>query len=83
MQRDSRSLERAFQDAGLKADSDSLSFNLREQNPDGQDRELAGDGSPADPDDADDAADDGRLVASDPGVDEDWIGPDGRLDIRA
>ena len=29
MQRDSRGLERALQDAGLKTDSGSLSFNLR------------------------------------------------------
>jgi flagellar hook-length control protein FliK len=30
LQRDSRGLERALQDAGLKADSDSLSFSLRD-----------------------------------------------------
>jgi flagellar hook-length control protein FliK len=29
MQRDARGLERALQDAGLKTDSGSLSFNLR------------------------------------------------------
>ena len=83
LQRDSRSLERAFQNAGLNADSDSLSFNLREQNPDGQDREHAGDESAADSEDADDTADDGRLIASDPGGNESGIGPDGRVDIRA
>jgi flagellar hook-length control protein FliK len=32
MQRDSRSLERALQDAGLQTDAGSLSFNLRNNN---------------------------------------------------
>lgn len=32
LQRDSRALERALQDAGLKTDQSSLSFDLREQN---------------------------------------------------
>ena len=36
LQRDARGLERALQDAGVKTDSGSLSFNLRGQNP-GQD----------------------------------------------
>lgn len=39
LQRDSRTLERTLQQAGLKADSDSLNFNLRG---DGQDRQQAG-----------------------------------------
>lgn len=39
LQRDSRALERALQQAGLKADSDSLNFNLRGNN--GQDQQQA------------------------------------------
>ena len=37
LQRDSRALERALQDAGLRTDSESLNFGLR----DGQDRDEA------------------------------------------
>jgi hypothetical protein len=36
LQRDARELTRAFQDSGLKADSGSLNFNLREQGRDSQ-----------------------------------------------
>jgi flagellar hook-length control protein FliK len=36
LQRDARDLERALQDAGLRADSGSLSFNLRGQGRDAQ-----------------------------------------------
>ena len=58
LQRDSRGLERALQEAGLDADSDNLSFSLRQQNQDGQataenqlsDVDDAGDGAAA-PDD--------------------------------
>ena len=46
MQRDARGLERALQDAGLKTDSGSLSFNLRNNGEDGQ-RDRDGDGDTA------------------------------------
>ncbi len=48
MQRDARGLERALQDAGLKTDSGSLSFNLRDNGEDGlRDRDGDGDTSMA------------------------------------
>ncbi len=46
MQRDARGLERALQDAGLKTDSGSLSFNLRD-NGEGGLRDRDGDGGTA------------------------------------
>lgn len=50
LQRDARDLERALQDAGLRADSGSLSFNLRGQGRDAQDEKMTGghrqDGTP-------------------------------------
>lgn len=44
LQRDARDLERALQDAGLRADSGSLSFNLRGQGRDGQGEQTANGG---------------------------------------
>jgi hypothetical protein len=40
LQRDARDLERALQDAGLRADSGSLSFNLRGQGREGRDEAM-------------------------------------------
>jgi flagellar hook-length control protein FliK len=52
LQRDARDLERALQDAGLRADSGSLSFNLRGNGRDNRDDQAPGghhkDGGPAD-----------------------------------
>ncbi|MGO1117872.1 flagellar hook-length control protein FliK [Rhodovibrionaceae bacterium A322] len=42
MQRDSRMLEKALQEAGLKTDSGSLSFNLKGEGQNGQGQETAG-----------------------------------------
>ncbi len=61
LQRDSRSLERALNDAGLKTDSGSLSFNLRDGRGDGR-----GDGSA-------DGHPDGTAAADEPDAGE----PDG------
>lgn len=51
LQRDARGLERALSDAGLKTDSQSLSFDLREQNQQRGEQQRAsaraGDGEPA------------------------------------
>ncbi len=44
MQRDARGLEKALQDAGLKTDSGSLSFNLRGQAQYGSDAGRGGAG---------------------------------------
>ncbi|WP_281277506.1 flagellar hook-length control protein FliK [Hankyongella ginsenosidimutans] len=41
LRRDSQSLERALQDAGIKTDSGSLSFNLRQQDHQAGQQELA------------------------------------------
>ena len=78
MQRDPRGLERALQEAGLKTDSGSLSFNLRDQGEgaagaegDGN-TEPSAEGQAAQPDEA--AADADTLLY--------WTGGEGRLDIR-
>lgn len=42
LQRDARALQQALNDAGLRADSDSLNFSLRDQNAGGDGRDYAG-----------------------------------------
>ncbi len=57
MQRDARGLERALQDAGLKTDSGSLSFNLRDDGKDGlRDQDGSGDTAMAGHEQTDDKA---------------------------
>jgi flagellar hook-length control protein FliK len=74
LQRDARDLERALQDAGLRADSGSLSFNLRGQGRDGRDEAMPQggrqDNAPA------------ELVASQLNAYAAGSGGSGRLDIR-
>lgn len=74
LQRDARDLERALQDAGLRADSGSLSFNLRGQNRDAQDERTTGghgqDGAPV------------EIAASQMQAYTAGSGGSGRLDIR-
>jgi flagellar hook-length control protein FliK len=73
LQRDARDLERALQDAGLRADSGSLSFNLRGNGRDNRDDQAPGghkDGAPAEVPAA-------QLQAYSAGS-----GGSGRLDIR-
>lgn len=78
LQRDARELERALQDAGLQADSGSLSFNLKGQDGDGQ-SETAMAGTAGAETDADDGASTGPQLAEPEG----GIFADGRVDIRA
>ena len=78
LQRDSRDLERALQDAGLQTDSGSLSFNLREQNENGREGEAAVAGRATG--DADSTEPDQPIEISEF---EGGIRPDGRIDIRA
>ena len=81
---DARGLERALQDAGLKADSGSLSFNLR-----GHDTAARqGGGSDPNPPAAetdDGGADDGDEPTTAPSAayPQGGVTPDGRIDIRA
>ncbi|MBL6945327.1 MAG: flagellar hook-length control protein FliK [Rhodospirillales bacterium] len=81
LQRDSRELERALQDAGLQTDEGSLAFNLREQNPNGQNSENPDTGV------ADASTDDGVEAEPEPTmVPTDYAGgirSDGHVDIRA
>lgn len=77
LQRDSRSLEKALQDAGLNADSGSLSFNLRGEGGNGRDAQPTF-ARPAGAE-ADTAAE--APVA--PPVASNGMLPNGRLDIRA
>ncbi len=79
LQRDARDLERALQDAGLKADSGSLSFNLREQGDQAPEDGSAGSGPPND-EAAAAGPDDAGAPAADYG---DGIISEGRIDIRA
>ena len=81
---DARGLERALQDAGLKADSGSLSFNLR-----GHDT-AARHGGGSDPklpaaETDDGGADDGDEPTTAPSAayPQGGVTPDGRIDIRA
>lgn len=82
LQRDSRELERALQQAGLQTDSGSLSFNLRGENNEGQDAEsglASGPGtSNAEADMMAEAEESPAIAAYEGG-----IRPDGRVDIRA
>ena len=78
MQRDPRGLERALQEAGLKTDSGSLSFNLRDQGSDTAGPESSGGTAPATENSAaqpDEAAPDNSAHLY-------WTGGDARLDIR-
>lgn len=79
LQRDARELERALQDAGLQADSGSLSFNLRGQGDQAPEDGSAGSGPPND-ETAAAGPDEGGASAADYG---DGIIAEGRIDIRA
>ncbi len=82
LQRDSRELERALQEAGLQTNTGDLSFNLREQG--GQ--ETAADetnGQPADAALLDAEAGEDALQSALAAEWSDGIRPDGRIDIRA
>jgi hypothetical protein len=82
LQRDSRELERALQQAGLQTDTGSLNFSLRGQSGQGQEngRQTAGGYGAQD-----------AIAAADEGITDtpawasypDGIRPDGRVDIRA
>ena len=81
---DARGLERALQDAGLKADSGSLSFTLRGHEAEARhDNGSAPNGSAADADNG--AAEDGDEPSAfaDSTHPQDGFIPDGRIDIRA
>ncbi|MBL6945287.1 MAG: flagellar hook-length control protein FliK [Rhodospirillales bacterium] len=81
LQKDSRDLEKALQDAGLQTDEGSLSFNLREQNPDGQNGENAETGvADASTDDGVEAELEHMMTPTDYAG---GIRSDGRVDIRA
>jgi flagellar hook-length control protein FliK len=77
-QRDLRGLERALQDAGLKTDSGSLSFNLR-----GEDRGAPGSGQErGQPNDGTSRMDLDEEAAVEPAVAAAVSATDGRIDIR-
>jgi len=80
LQRDSKELQQALQNAGLDLDNESLSFNLREQQGQGQDDEYAG---PSLPDE--DALEDGETAAAanGPAGYAGGIISDDRVDIQA
>ena len=79
LQRDARELERALRDAGLQADSGSLSFNLRGQGDQAPEDGSADSGPPND-ETAAAGPDDEGAPADDYG---DGIIAEGRIDIRA
>ncbi|MCZ6466694.1 MAG: flagellar hook-length control protein FliK [Alphaproteobacteria bacterium] len=79
LQRDARELERALRDAGLQADSGSLSFNLRGQGNQAPEDGSADSGPPNDETAAAEPDDEGA-PADDYG---DGIIAEGRIDIRA
>lgn len=79
LQRDARELERALQNAGLQADSGSLSFNLRGQGDQAPEDGSAGSGPPND-ETAAAGPDDEGAPAADYG---EGIIAEGRIDIRA
>ncbi len=81
LQKDSRELERALQQAGLQADSGSLSFNLRGQNGDGRDAEPSFAHGPG-VSDTDEAMAEAPAAPALAGY-EGGLRPDGRIDIRA
>lgn len=75
LQRDSKELQQALQNAGMQMDNDSLSFNLRGQNEQGQDSQTAGSGpvdnsgEGSDTDSGDQLATQARDIISDTRVD--------------
>lgn len=80
LQRDARGLERALQEAGLKTNAGDLSFNLRGENPDGED---ASDKNGAPGNLADDGAGhDDTPIPVTAGVIADMVADDGHVDIR-
>ncbi len=79
LQRDARELERALRDAGLQADSGSLSFNLRGQGDQAPEDGSADSGPPND-ETATAGPDDEGAPAADYA---DGIIAEGRIDIRA
>ncbi len=79
LQRDARELERALRDAGLQADSGSLSFNLRGQGDQAPEDGSADSGPPND-ETAAAGPDDEGAPATDYGA---GIIAEGRIDIRA
>ena len=81
MERDSRSLEQALQDAGLDTDAGDMSFNLREQNPEDSDERTAEAAALEDePAEAAEEADLDNLLAA---IEDGDFGPDSRVDISA
>lgn len=83
LQKDSRQLEKALQDAGLSTDKDSLSFSLKEQ----QNQTAEGNGdqdqAAAEEADAKTKTDADDTPATGPAFQEGGIFADGRVDIRA
>jgi len=81
---DARGLERALQDAGLKADSGSLSFSLRGHGTEARyDDGSAPNLSAADADDVASENGDEPSVSADSTYPQGGVMPDGRIDIRA
>jgi flagellar hook-length control protein FliK len=81
LQRDARSLERALEQAGLRTDSGSLSFNLNDRNHGDMPSLAEADGSGAADDAAETEVSDEPAVAVTDVIGAD-IGTDGRIDIR-
>ncbi len=80
LQKDSKELQQALQQAGLHADNDSLSFNLREQ---GDGNEMAGSSGNGGDEGLNDGDDDGLSLEDElAGLDRDII-TDTRVDVRA
>lgn len=79
LQRDSRDLAKALQDAGMQTDSGNLQFNLREQANQGRNGRDRGPSGPARIDNAGDVADSAPAASPYGG----GIRADGRVDIRA
>ena len=82
LQRDSKALERALNNAGLRTDSDSLSFDMRGQGRDGESGEAGGRGDDAGGTDGDTTSDDDALT--DPvtvNINMD-LTQNGRVDVR-
>lgn len=79
LQRDSRDLAKALQDAGMQTDSGNLQFNLREQTSQGRNGRDRAPSGPARIDNVGDVADSGPAASPYGG----GIRADGRVDIRA
>ena len=82
LQRDSKALERALNNAGLRTDGDSLSFDMRGQGRDGESGEAGGRGDDAGGTDGDTTSDDDALT--DPvtvNINMD-LTQNGRVDVR-